>query len=385
VQGIYLEERAAALPQLTAQGYAARSRDETQRAMAPTIPVDRESYGGGVALRQVLFTWGQVGAAIRAAEIGMQSAEDDVLRFRQAVARDVSVAFQDALLARELVSITRENLAQRERHLEEARHRLEAGTATDYDVLSAEVAVQNARPEVIQAENLVVLSRDRLGVLLGLEGRRIEVSGSLERPLRSAPGYEESAAAALERRPELALQSKRRAIQEELIVIARGGDRPRLDFQGSYGWGSLEMGDNREEGVVAQGEIVLTYPFFDGFRSDGRVLQARSELRRLQIEEDKLRDEVRLQVSEALSRLQESSQILSAIGGTVTQARRLLEMAELGFTHGVKTNLDVQDAQLNLRQARGQLAKARRDHLAAAVTLDWVTGSIDLPASASGG
>jgi outer membrane protein TolC len=105
-----------------------------------------------------------------------------------------------------------------------------------------------------------------------------------------------------------------------------------------------------------------------------------SELRRLEIADAKLRDEIRLQVSEALSVLSESGEILTAGRDTVRQAKRLLEMAKKGFIFGVKTNLEVQDAEINLRQARGNLAKATRNHLAAAVTLDWVTGVIELPA-----
>jgi len=64
--------------------------------------------------------------------------------------------------------------------------------------------------------------------------------------------------------------------------------------------------------------------------------------------------------------------------GVVTQAERLSDMAEKGFVWGVKTTSDVQDAQLALKQARGNLAKARRDYLVAGVTLQWVMGTLPL-------
>lgn len=380
VLGIYLEERAAALPQFTAQTSGTASRDETQRAMAKTLPVNSESWGAGIGLRQVLFTWGQVGAAIRAAKIGLESANDQIRRYRQAVARDVTIAFEDALLARELVDIATQTLVQRKRHLEETQRKFEAGTATDYDVLAAEVSVQNAQPKVISAENRVTISLDHLAVLLGLEGRKISIDGTLETEPRAIPDYDRLVAVALENRPELAESAAWIGIQKELITVAKAGNKPRIDFQGSTGWGSLEMGSNRETGVIASGEIIMNFPFFDGYRTNGRVMQAASELRRQELADAKLRDTIRVQVSEALSALCESGEILTAGRDTVAQATRLLEMAEKGFSFGVKTHLDVQDAELNLRQARGNLAKALRDHLAAAVTLDWVTGSIELPA-----
>jgi HAE1 family hydrophobic/amphiphilic exporter-1 len=217
---------------------------------------------------------------------------------------------------------------------------------------------------------------------MGLEGRTLSVDGSLEAHVQPVPEYAAVVGVALEKRPELIESGRLQGIQQEVITVAKAGDKPRIDLQGSAGYGSLTMGESREQGVIASGEVVVTFPFFDGFRTTGRVLQARSELRRLELADAKLRDEIRLQVSEALSALDESGQILNASGGTVSRARRLLEMAELGFIHGVKTTLEVQDAQLNLRQARGNLARAQRDHLTAAVTLEWVKGTIALPAPA---
>ena len=49
-------------------------------------------------------------------------------------------------------------------------------------------------------------------------------------------------------------------------------------------------------------------------------------------------------------------------------------MANKGFEYGVKTKLEVDDAQLNLSQARASLARARRDYLSSLVTLRWVMG-----------
>jgi HAE1 family hydrophobic/amphiphilic exporter-1 len=51
-------------------------------------------------------------------------------------------------------------------------------------------------------------------------------------------------------------------------------------------------------------------------------------------------------------------------------------MAEKGYEYGVKIRLEVDDAQLNLLQAQSNLARARRDYLAARTNLDWTTGRL---------
>ncbi|MCL5967022.1 MAG: TolC family protein, partial [Deltaproteobacteria bacterium] len=83
-----------------------------------------------------------------------------------------------------------------------------------------------------------------------------------------------------------------------------------------------------------------------------------------------------LETRDAVNAVREASGILKALSGTVSQAERLLALSEKGFEYGVKTHLEVQDAELNLRQARGNLARARRDYLVARVTLDYVTGAL---------
>ncbi len=60
--------------------------------------------------------------------------------------------FRTSLLAKELHVLAGQNLDQKLRHQEEVRRKFAAGVATEYDVLAAEVAVDNARPEVIRAK-----------------------------------------------------------------------------------------------------------------------------------------------------------------------------------------------------------------------------------------
>jgi outer membrane protein TolC len=51
-------------------------------------------------------------------------------------------------------------------------------------------------------------------------------------------------------------------------------------------------------------------------------------------------------------------------------------MAEKGYEYGVKTRLEVDDAQLNLSEAQGNLARARRDYIVAEAALRRATGTL---------
>ena len=373
-QGKYIEERAAALPQLTALGSWGWDKDESQKIYGPAMTERTERRNAQIGLTQAIFTWGQVNAAIRAAKAGLLSAEEQLRVYQQAAKRDVSTTFYNVLYARELNTLALQNLEQKKRHMEESRRKLQAGVATDYDVLAAEVAVENARPEVIRTENLIRTTRERLRFLLAVERGEVDAIGNLSADITPHPSYEEAFALAREKRPDLADIRHRIGVNRELVVLANAQDKPRVDFKGGYGWNYLEQTTASGDGPSWSIGVQLSYPFFDGFRTKGRVAQADSDLRRIQIDEAKQVDAVALETRDAVNAIQESKEIVLALSGNVSQAERLLAMAEKGYELGVKTRLEVDDAELNLLQAKGSLSRARRDYLIARINLEWVSG-----------
>ena len=370
----YGEERAAALPHFSASGSGSYSGDSSQKGLGP--PARTDNYALTLGVVQPLFTWGQISAAVKLAAIGRATAADRMATARGTAQRDAATAFYDVLLAREFATLARQNLEQRERHLEEARRRLSAGTATDFDVLAASVAAQNARPEVIRAANRVYAARERLAFVLAVRGREVDVTGSLATAAADAatPDYAMAFQAAVLNRPELAELRKGRAMSEELVRIARAGNKPRLDLGADLGWRALVMDGRRGDGSTWSAGLRLTWPVFDGGRTEGAVARTQSETRSLGLDEERFLDALALETRTGVDAVHEAAAIVEALDGTVKEAERLLAMAEKGFELGVKMRLDVDDAQLNLLQARAGHARGRRDLLVAQANLRWLIG-----------
>jgi outer membrane protein TolC len=380
VQGKYVEERAAALPQLSLNGSMLVSKDGSQEIAG--FPAQR-LFGRAVdlTLSQQLYSWGKLSASIRAAEVGLKTADEQLRLYWQAAYRDVVAAYYDIQLARELYRLAQENRSQKQRHLDEATRKFSAGVATDYDVLAAEVAAENTLPEVIRSENGVRLARERLRFLLAMGDDEVDVTGALEAPTDDRPlpaSYDEAVQIAGKRRPELNDLRLRIGIYDELVTIANADNKPRLDLKGGAGWHWASLNDPGPALDVSGGAwnvgLFVTFPFFDGLKTSGRVSQARSDLRTKQIEEAKLLDSIKLEVRQAEFSYHEAAEILKALSGTVKQADRLVQMAEKGYEFGVKIRLEVDDAQLNLLQARSNLARAQRDLRVAQVNYFWAMG-----------
>ena len=380
VQGKYVEERAAALPQLSLNATAQLAKDGSGEIAG--YPAQRQ-FGRAVDLTvsQPLYTWGKLNAAIRAAEVGLKTADEQLRLYRQAAYRDVVAAFLDIQLARELSRLARENRAQKLRHLEEATRKLTSGVATDYDVLAAEVSAENTLPELIRSENGVSMARERLRFLLALGSEEFDVDGTLEvvtEDPRLPKNYDEALVTAGKHRPELNDLRLRIGIYSELITIVSAEDKPRLEARGSAGWhwSSLDNPgpEQNADGAAWSVGLYATFPFFDGLRTSGKVAQARSDLRSRQIEEAKLLESIALEVRQAEFSHREAAEIRKALGSTVKQAERLVQMAEKGYEFGVKIRLEVDDAQLNLLQAKSNLARAQRDLQVARVNYLWAVG-----------
>ncbi len=372
--GKYVEERAAALPQFLGTAAAQRAYDASLAAYG--VPPGSNRYAAQLAVTQPLYSSGVVSAGIRAAKVALLSADDRLRTARQDALREVYAAFHDVLLAGELARIAERNRDQKARHLDEARKKHSAGTATDYDVLVSEVALQNAMPEVLRTGNLVRLSRERLRFLLGRGEREVDAKGDLSAAVGEYPDYGKTLAAAIGNRPELADLRHRTAIAGELLTIAKAGNKPKLNFQGALGYQDLDYGVFGIDGRSWSAGAFASWPLFDGYRTRGQVAQARSDAAALRIEEARLLDSIALQVRDAVNAVREAGETVLALTGTVGQAERLVAMAEKGFEFGVKTRLDVEDAQLNLTQAQGNLARARRDYLVAGAELRRAEGTL---------
>jgi HAE1 family hydrophobic/amphiphilic exporter-1 len=396
IQGKYIEERSAALPHGTFATSWVRSYDDTMSKLfsgfmgggdngsssgdgtdlGEIFGGRQDNLTGTFGVRQVLFTWGQVGAAIRAAKLGFEYSDQQLRRFRQAVIKDVTGAFYNVLAARELVRIAEENVAQRARRLDEVTRRREAGTATDYDVLAAQVELDSARPAVIRTQNAVRAAREQLRFLLA-EPQEVDVEGTLAAPVEAVPGYDALLAAAFQNRPELGEINTTQGIYGELIKIAGSSNKPRVDFAADWGKRRMGLPSISSTGTAWDVGVFATVPIFDGWRTKGQVAQARSNLASANIDELKLREGITLEVRTAVDSAQEAVALLNALTGPVKQAEQLLFLAEKGYELGVKTRLEVQDAEQNVNTARANLAVAQRDYRVARVNLDWVAGVLD--------
>ena len=368
LDGRVQEVKSQVYPQVGLEAGYVRRYDESVLDMFGGFiqPEVTNGYSLKTTLDQILFSWGRVSTAVEIARISRRQANQDLASGERRVKLQVHQAFYDLLLARTLVDVAEETLRQRQRHLEVARQRFEAGVVNEYEVIRARVDVANARTPVVQARNAVRQAVSRLNNLLARpQAAPIEAVGDLEYVPAGPLTLDEVVRRATEQRPELASLALARDMAEKNIRIAKAEDKPSVGLRAEYGFATQEfenLNPNREVWSVG---VQLTLPLFDGWSTRGKVVQAESQLRDLRIATNQLREAIALEAKIALDDLRVAEEIIQASSLNIEQARKALDLAEASYRYGVGTALDVTDAQLGLTVARTDHARALHDYMLA--------------------
>ncbi len=371
-EGRIQEARSEVLPHLSLQADYSRSYDESilDTLEGFIAPEQRDRYGVRASVNQLLFSWGKATGGIEAARLAKIRAEYDLAAARRQVKLAVHQAFYDLLLRQRLVEVARERLDQRQRQLDVAAKRFDAGVVNELEVVRARVDVANARPAVSRAENRVRQAVTRLNNLLARDqGAPLEARGELRYSAEPAPDLDEVVQRALARRPEMASLRQAREIADKELGIARAENKLNVYLQGEYGYATQEfqnLGPDREVWVAG---VRFDWPLFDGGRTRGRVAQTASRARAVDIALQRLAQSVALEAKVALDDLREAEEVLAASSLNIEQARKALDLAETSYRYGVATALDVTNAQFGLTTALVNHAQSTHDAVLARARL----------------
>lgn len=338
----------------------------------------KNTYVAGISASQLLYSGGRTGAALDIARRYRSAAESQLDETLAEVEFQVKSAYYQALFADQLVAAAREALAQAERFLEQERLRHESGRASELDLLRAEVARENLRPRLVEAENASELARLNLMRLVGLPlTQKVKLSSSLEVP---DAGRESGVdPLALARRPALEAMARQVEIREGQIKVARGEFLPSVALQMNYGRQIFPTDAFRLEGdwrTDWSATIGVQIPIFSGLKRKAELDKARVELEQARLQLAQTRKLVEMEYEQARGERDRAVLEIEARGRTVEQAQRVHDLTELRYERGLATQLEVSEARLALLQARTNLAQALMDyHTAEAKLVRAVGGS----------
>lgn len=377
-RGRVLESYARALPTVLANGGYTRL-DEVNRLNIGGQAVSlgfQDNYSAGVTVRQPLFQGHAIPGALRTATLYALWSDETIRASVQGVLFRTASGYFEVLLARKLVEVHRQAERFAETLLEDVKRKRSNGTASDYDVLRAEVELSNARAELIRQRNALDIALARWIKTMGLSPRsRVEPSDELIfKPERT--GMSEAIRLAHQNRPELRQAEFAVRMQREAVGIARSAYAPSVSAFFSHTWANPhphssmrdEWGDAWTAGLTA------TWPIFDGFERRGKVAQENARLRQAQTRLFGLEEAVALETQEAVLSLQNAEELVESQQLNLHRAEEGLRLVQAGYRQGVQTELAVMDAQTALTRTQALYYQALYAHMMARLNLQRATG-----------
>ena len=359
----------------------ASTQNQQQSGFSSASRQDK-SWQVTIEARQLIYSGGQVAAALRIARFTEDSSYWSLRNTIDTVVATTRRQFYDVLLDRALIKVQQESIELLQSQLSDQQNRFEAGTVPRFNVLQAEVALANARPGLISARNNYLIAQLALAKTLGLGASEqrpgappINAVGELTVEPRSLD-VAQSLAEAHERRPFLKVQRLQILTEVQDIKVQLAGYQPRIEANGGYLFRNSRASTDLSQ--VVNGWFfggTGSWDIFDGFATYGRVKQARARLESAKINYDDSINQVDLEVQQAIAAVRQARETIESQEKTVEQANEAVRLARERLSAGAGTQLDVLNAQVQLTQARSTELQARHDYNSALAELDRVTAA----------
>jgi outer membrane protein TolC len=340
------------------------------------IKVDfTKDYQLAFSLSLPLYAGGRLTSGYRQANYNLGATRESIRLSRHETVFQVKQAFYGTLLAREFVTVGEESLSLAEGFLKNVRNLYDVGMASKLDLLQAEVRVANLKPQLIRAKNRLAVSLLGLKIAVGID---LETPVRVEGDLAFAPleaDAESAVADALAHRPEILQLDYQSRMAGEMLKMARAAHLPTLAVGGAYNlWAdrfSLNRGTWQNFYAV---NLVLSFPIFNGFETQARIAQSKAALREIEWNRKGLGETVKFEVRQAVLNYEQARETLLSQEKNVEQALEAVRIAELNYSEGLATNLDVTTTQLALTQARVNYSQSLYDCVISLAQLEKAVG-----------
>ena len=378
------EAAAGFLPSLNAQGLTTLDEKLFELEFPSFIPgeppqkvsVDfTRDYQFSMSFSLPLFTSGRLVSGYKQAKYNFQSTEEALRQSKHVTVFNTKRAFYGYLLAEKFVKVAEEAVEVTEKHFKNVNSLYKVGIASKFDLLRSEVQVANLKPQLIKARNNLKIAELSLKTLLGLDlSKSVKIKGDLAYEAFE-PDLEACLTRALLNRPEISQLRYQKQMAGEALKLARAVNLPTLALAGTYNFWADKLNFRKDiwQSYYAV-NLVLTVPLFNGFTTSARVAQSKAMIKEIELIRKGLRDVVKFEVRQAILRIKEAKESLLSQEKNVEQAQESLRIAELNFSEGLATTLDVSSVQAALSQAKTNYSQALYDYVISLAELDKAMG-----------
>jgi len=392
----YVQARSGWRPQINFQASVTDQEFRSPKGIPrePGVPVDTnndgipDAFGGGdgrtyrsngsigLTFTQPLWTGGRVAAAVSAAEADIMSGRENLRRIEAQILSTVIQAYSDTRRDQEGLRIREENVAVLQKQLEESNARFEVGEITRTDVAQSQSRLAAAQAQYQSAVAQLAISRANYASVVGQNPGDLAPEPTLAFLL---PGNVDDAFSIAEQNsPSLRAQQFAEQASRARVAGARAERMPTVSWRTTFGYGgNAHPYDSDLWSRNVQTQATVTVPIFTGGLTQSRVRQSveRNNVDKINIETQ--RRAVLQTITQFWNQLTAARANIGSTAEQVRAAKIAAEGTKQEQQVGLRTTLDVLNAEQELRNAELAQVSATRDEYVAASTVLSAMGRLE--------
>jgi len=348
------------------------------------LPFGRaNTWRATLSFSQTLYAGGRLAAQDALVTVARRSADQALVGARAQLLFDVTQAYFDAALSGRLVAIAEATFDQADATLRQVQAGFDAGSQPEFEVLRARVSRDNQMPLVIRQRVNRDVALLRLKQMLDLPADAdLRLSDALDDERLGPPQPFVEAVAAIESglpsgnattftlQANVSLPDRNAVAEAETAVKAREAQlvavqaerRPSVSLTSNYSRiaypEAFLPAFNRSNWSIGAS---VTMPLLTGGRQKGDEMVARADVEQARIQRRQIEELSALDTRSAWAELVAARAAWAATSGTVQQATRTFEIAQVRYQAGLSTQLELSDSRLLSQQAEANRALAARD------------------------
>lgn len=288
-------------------------------------------------------------------------------------------AYYTLLLAQDSKRVLEASHATAKRHAEIYQKQYQIGTASEYDVLRANVAVTNLEPSILQTENTINLLELQLKVLMGMDvNQEIDPRETLDDYKASMYGRVMATDTSLVNNTSLKQLDLQTDLLRKTVDVRRAAWHPTLSLTGNLMWHSMSNGGpfkkfnwNRSSNIG----LTVAWPVFTGFQRTNRIKQAEIQAAEMKWQRENLERSLHMQMQTHINTINKSIKQIETNEAGVRQAEKANEIMQKSFQIGAASFIQLLDTDDALMTARLAYYEAIYDYLVAESELELVLGN----------
>lgn len=334
------------------------------------------SFNKSLSLRQPLFNMPRYIQLKQAEHLVQESAANYDREVQNLVVR-VGGAYMEALLASESLKLVQAQKRQFTAMVDAARKALAAGTGTRTDIDDAQSRLDMAQANELEARQNEEYTRKQLELMVnqpitqlsGLGDRGVSALAQL------STGLSHWVDLALANSPEIKALTARLEAADKEIARAQSAHAPTLDAVAQWSDSGNEnvtrLNSRFENKAIG---FQLSVPLYQGGAVNSQVRQAMAEKTRVEESLESLRRDLNLRIHKEYRGVTEGLLRITALEQALRSATQLLDSTIKSQRAGVRTTLDVLNAEQQLVTVNRDLIQARYVYLMSRLRLSALAG-----------